>query len=51
MEHIENSKPLIVQESDLDSLSVEDLIAQRENEFLNNDDLNVFLFPYPYFSI
>ena len=49
MEHIENSKPLIVQELDLDSLSVEDLIAQRENEFLNNDDLNVF-YSYPYFS-
>ena len=49
MEHIENSKPLIVQELDLDSLSVEDLIAQRENEFLNSDDLNVF-YSYPYFS-
>lgn len=49
MEHIENSKPLIVEELDLDSLSVEDLIAQRENEFLNSDDLNVF-YSYPYFS-
>jgi hypothetical protein len=47
--HLGNSKPLIVEELNLESLSVEDLLAQRENDFLNTDDLNVF-YSYPYFS-
>ena len=48
-EEVGNSKPLIVEELNLDSLSVEDLLAQRENDFLNTEDLNVF-YSYPYFS-
>lgn len=48
-EEIGNTKPLIVEELDLDSLSVEDLLAQRENDFINTEDLNVF-YSYPYFS-
>ena len=48
-EEVGNSKPLIVEELNLDSLSVKDLLAQRENDFLNTDDLNVF-YSYPYFS-
>ena len=48
-EEIGNSKPLIVEELDLDSLSVEDLLSQRENDFINTEDLNVF-YSYPYFS-
>ena len=43
---IGNSKPLIVEELDLESLSVEDLLSQRENDFINTEDLNVF-YSYP----
>ena len=46
---IPDSKPLIVEELDLDTLSIEDLLAQRESHFLNTEDLNVF-YSYPYFS-
>ena len=46
---IPESKPLIVEELDLDTLSIEDLLAQRESHFLNTEDLNVF-YSYPYFS-
>lgn len=50
MEHfVGDSKPLIVEELNLDSLSVEDLLAQRESEFIHTEDLNVF-YSYPYFS-
>ena len=48
-EEIGNTKPLIVEELDLDSLSVEDLLAQRENDFINTEDLNVF-YSYPLFK-
>ena len=46
---VPDSKPLIVEELDLDTLSIEDLLAQRESHFLNTEDLNVF-YSYPYFS-
>ena len=49
MENQPVQKSLIIEDLDLDNLSVEDLLAQREDNFIDTDDLNVF-YSYPYFS-
>ena len=49
MENQPVQKSLIIEDLDLDNLSVEELLAQREDNFIDTDDLNVF-YSYPYFS-
>ncbi len=44
------SKSLIIENLELDDISIEDLLKQRENDFLNCEDLNIF-YSYPYFSL
>lgn len=48
MEHFE-PKTFVIENLDLDDTSLEDLMRQRETDFLNTEDLNVF-YSYPYFS-
>ena len=48
MEHIAEKK-FIIENLDLENTSIEEIVSQRENYFLDTDDLNVF-YSYPYFS-
>ena len=48
MEHIAEKK-FIIENLDLEDTSIEEIVSQRENYFLDTDDLNVF-YSYPYFS-
>ena len=47
MENQPVQKSLIIEDLDLDNLSVEDLSIQREDNFIDTDDLNVF-YSYPF---
>ena len=43
------TKTFVIESLNLEDTSLEDLMKQRETDFLDIDDLNVF-YSYPYFS-
>ena len=42
-------KRFVVEDLDLEETSLEDILSQKESEFLGEEDLNIF-YSYPYFS-
>lgn len=42
-------KRFVIEDLDLEETSLEDILSQKESEFLGEEDLNIF-YSYPYFS-